>query len=112
MTVVNFFCPLDIFPAFLYYLIYFLVFCFAFRLERSFVNWYFAFHVQFQFLVFPYFLSLHSRGRAIAIIVCMFFGSLVSCARVLYDQGIYTRIIMSVTWENYLIHRVYVTGQI
>ena len=75
------------FSAFIY-LIYFLVFCLAFRFDRSFVNRYFAIDIRLQFLVFPCFLSLFfflffSLGRAassertIAIIMCMFCGPFV-----------------------------------
>ena len=84
MPFFNLFFLLDIFSAF-YYLIYFLVFCLAFRLGRSFVNRYFAIYIyiRFQFLIFTCFLSLYSWGRAdssestIAIIVCMFCGPFV-----------------------------------
>ena len=48
LPVFNLFCLSDIFSAF-YYLIYFLVFCLAFRLDRSFVNRYFVIHIQFDF---------------------------------------------------------------
>ena len=77
----NLFCLLDFFSAF-YYLICFLIFCLAFRLDRSFLR-YFAILIRFQFLVLPCFLSLNSWGRAasiertIAIIVCMFCGPIV-----------------------------------
>ena len=77
MPFFNLFCLLDIFSAF-YDLICFLIFCLAFRLDRSFVNRYFAILIRFQSLVLPCFLSLNSWGRAassertIAIIACMF----------------------------------------
>ena len=92
LPVFSLFCVLDILSAF-YYLLYFLVFCLAFRLDRSFLNRYFVIHIRFRFLVFPCFLSLYSWGRAasserkIAIIVCMFCGIFV-LAHGCYDQGI------------------------
>ena len=80
MPFFNLFRLLDIFSAF-YYLIYFLVFCLAFRLDRSFVNRYFAIYIYtISILSFYCFVSLYSWGRAassertIAIIVCMFCG--------------------------------------
>ena len=88
----NLFCLLDIFSAFFFYLICFLIFCIVFRLDRSFLR-YFAILIRLQFLVLPCFLSLNSWGRAassertIAIIVCMFCGPIV-LAHGCYGQGI------------------------
>ena len=88
----NLFCLLDIFSAF-YYLICFLIFCLAFRLDRSFLR-YFAILIRFQFLVLPCFLSLNSWGRAassertIANFRVYVLWSNCFSARVLYDDGI------------------------
>ena len=79
MTVVNLFCLLD-FSAFIIARFTFLYYVFALQLDGLFVIRNFAIHIHFHFLVFPYYHSLYSWGRAassermIGIIMCMFLG--------------------------------------